>query len=58
MTEIDILKQDILDRYNLSWVEAHIEDNIGVIQLAKDNFKELVETLITKTFQQGLNAKN
>lgn len=58
MKEIDILKQDILDRYNLSWVEAHIEDNTGVIQLAKDNFKNLVETLIIKTFQQGLNAKN
>jgi len=58
MKEIEELKKDIIERYNMSWVEAHIEDNIGLIQLAKDNFRNLVETLIIRTFEQGINAKN
>lgn len=46
--EIEELKQDLIDRYNMSWEEAHLTDELGVIQLAKDNFRELVEQLIKK----------
>lgn len=45
MVEEDI-KQDILDRYNQSWPDD-MEDTTGLIQASKDNFKELVDLLIT-----------
>ena len=46
MEEIEKLKEDIIQRYELSWSEAHVIDNMGLIQACKDNFRELVEQLI------------
>lgn len=44
---ISKLRQDIIDRYNLSW-DDEIEDGLGLIQEAKDNFEKLVDNLIEK----------
>ena len=58
MTEIDILKQDIIDRYNMSWVDAHLIDNTGLIQACKDQFKATLELLLEKVYNSGINIKN
>lgn len=47
MEDIITLRQDIIDRYNLSW-DDEIEDGLGLIQEAKDNFEKLVDNLIEK----------
>jgi len=58
MKEIEDLKEDIISRYNMSWEDAHIQDNTGIIQAAKDNFRNLLELLIQKTLKEGMNIKN
>jgi len=58
MKEIEDLKEDLINRYNMSWEDAHIQDNIGIIQVAKDNFRNLLELLIRKTLKEGMNIKN
>lgn len=44
MSLISDIKQDIIDRYNMSWDDQ--EDNMGLIEAAKQNFKERIELLI------------
>jgi len=38
------LRQDLIDRYDISF--EGVEDTLGIIQLAKDNFKRLLDKLI------------
>ena len=42
--DVEEIKQDILERYAMSWDNA--EDNMGLIKIAKDNFEYLVSKLI------------
>lgn len=58
MEEINKLKVEIVERYNMTWMEAHLTDNIGIIELAKENFKNLVDELVVKTYEKGMNVKN
>ncbi len=48
MNEIEQLKEDIIKRYEMSWVDAHITDDMGLIQACKDNFRMLIDNLIEK----------
>ena len=49
--DIEKVKQDILDRYAISWEE--IKDNTGLIDLAKKNFEELIDKLIDLCYYKG-----
>lgn len=40
------IRQEILDRYNATWEDAHVIDNTGLIQICKENFEVLVDQLI------------
>ena len=55
MDEIEQLKEDIIKRYEMSWVDAHITDDMGLIQACKENFRELIERLIEKKKKKGFN---
>jgi hypothetical protein len=54
--EIEELKQDLIDRYNMSWEYAHLTDELGVIQLAKDNFRELVDKFENLVWDKGYES--
>lgn len=54
ITEEEI-KEDILDRYNISW-DPSVKDTTGMIQECKDNFKRQVELLI-KTIKDQYEEK-
>ena len=45
------IKGDILNRYEMSWVG--IEENMGLINLAKNNFERIVDELIKKSYEEG-----
>jgi len=53
MKEIEKLKEDIIKRYEMSWVDAHLHDNLGIIQECKDNFRLLVDNLVVKSVEYG-----
>lgn len=44
MNKIEDIKEEIIERYNLSWENQ--TDNLGLIEASKQNFKERVELLI------------
>lgn len=54
MKEIEELRQDLLDRYNQSWEEAHVTDDMGLIQACKENFEQLLDKLIEKARKYGV----
>ncbi len=41
--EIERIKEDIIERYNLTWDE---EDTMGLVNKAKEDFRFQVDTLI------------
>lgn len=43
---IEDLRNDIISRYNMSWVDAHMTDDMGLIKACKDNFEQLIDNLI------------
>jgi len=45
MTNIEQIKEDIIDRYNMTF-EPPITDNTGLIESLKENFKALLDSLI------------
>lgn len=45
MTKIEQIKEDIIDRYNMTF-EPSIDDNTGLIESLKENFKALLDSLI------------
>ena len=47
---IKAIRQDILDRYNATWDDAHVIDHTGTIQACKDNFEKLLDTLIEEIY--------
>ena len=49
--DIKEIKQDILDRYAMSW--EGIKENMGLIDLAKKNFEKLIDELIDLCYDKG-----
>lgn len=56
MNDVEELKKDLIARYNMSWDELGIDDCTGSFQEAKDNFKNLIELLVQKSYEAGQNS--
>ena len=50
---IEELKEDLIERYNMSWQDAHLTDELGIINLAKENFKRQLELLMELCIKKG-----
>lgn len=46
MKEIEEIRQDIIDRYNLTWIMEGMTDTTGLVEEAKRNFETTVDKLI------------
>ena len=57
MEEINKLKEDIIERYTF-WVtdDGTVQDNTGTIKTCLDNFRNLIELLIQKSYEAGQNS--
>lgn len=51
-SQIEELKQDIIERYNETW-PSNFADGTGVIKLAKNNFAKMVNSLINLAYDAG-----
>lgn len=49
---LEQLKEEIISRYEATWDDSPI-DTLGIIQKSKENFRFLVENLVTLSYKYG-----